>query len=392
MSKVITVVGSRSADTAAILEATKLCTQLLEEGYLLRSGGAKGMDRAVTDAYLFHVGMDNMDCIKDPEIYIPWKNFNGGSLIPELEFNLGIVCGTDPDARLMASRSHPAWGNCSEGVRKLHTRNVHQLLGLNLDKPSDVLLYWAETDYNGKPKGGTAMAVALADLNQIPTINMAHPDWLKVFNALVGREEFPPAKYIDPELVKDAEAELAQEIHEPFTKSTYRTHVGDMFHIPNDCFVVTTNGYVTKSGNAVMRRGCAKRLAELFPDVKQVLGKQIKDNGNITQILRMAPTVVALPVKPAADIANTALSNVVTHARGMYLTGGTIPGYHCKAELNIIRKSIKDLVTLADAEGWQNVVMPRPGCGFGELSWHDVKPILDDLLDERFIVCHFQPS
>ena len=32
------------------------------------------------------------------------------------------------------------------------------------------------------------------------------------------------------------------------------------------------------------------------------------------------------------------------------------------------------------------IYMVRPGCGYGQLDWEDVKPILEKYLDERFIV------
>jgi hypothetical protein len=34
----------------------------------------------------------------------------------------------------------------------------------------------------------------------------------------------------------------------------------------------------------------------------------------------------------------------------------------------------------------ENVLVPRPGCGNGQLDWEDVKPILLDHFDDRFIV------
>ena len=39
-----------------------------------------------------------------------------------------------------------------------------------------------------------------------------------------------------------------------------------------------------------------------------------------------------------------------------------------------------------DAYGWETVVLPRLGCGLGQLRWDDVKPILERYLDDRFIV------
>ena len=39
--------------------------------------------------------------------------------------------------------------------------------------------------------------------------------------------------------------------------------------------------------------------------------------------------------------------------------------------------------------GWSKVLIPRPGCGYGELNWQDIKPLLESILDDRFISVTF---
>jgi hypothetical protein len=60
-----------------------------------------------------------------------------------------------------------------------------------------------------------------------------------------------------------------------------------------------------------------------------------------------------------------------------------------KARIDIIVQSAKELVKLADHNKWSKVYLPRPGCGAGELTWADVKPAIENILDNRFIVCTF---
>jgi O-acetyl-ADP-ribose deacetylase (regulator of RNase III) len=55
-------------------------------------------------------------------------------------------------------------------------------------------------------------------------------------------------------------------------------------------------------------------------------------------------------------------------------------------EVRLIARSAVELAALATAQGWTRVALPRPGCGFGGLSWSEVKPAIEPLLDDRFLV------
>lgn len=57
-----------------------------------------------------------------------------------------------------------------------------------------------------------------------------------------------------------------------------------------------------------------------------------------------------------------------------------------KADPALIRQSAYELCVLAGKMGWQEVRMPRPGCGNGGLDWGYVKPTIEPLLDDRFVV------
>jgi hypothetical protein len=138
-----------------------------------------------------------------------------------------------------------------------------------------------------------------------------------------------------------------------------------------DALVITTNGYVRKDGNAVMGRGIAKEAANLFPELPQNLGQQLRKNGNNCYVFpSLAYDVVTFPVKP------------------IFGPDGT-PGWKTKAQIPLIIKSAKQLVEFANRYDWTDILMPRPGCGNGGLSWKAVQGVLVPILDDRFTAVTF---
>ena len=57
-------------------------------------------------------------------------------------------------------------------MRKLHTRNMFQVLGAQLIQPSQFVVYWAPTQ-GGEVLGGTRTAVVLVQQRAIPCFNLA---------------------------------------------------------------------------------------------------------------------------------------------------------------------------------------------------------------------------
>ena len=164
--KYYTGVGSRSAPKKIYEIMVEVGYKLAGQGYTLRSGAAEGADRA------FEVGviqwfLENGESYPAPaslaQIYIPWASFTD---IHEDYKDWYKVLDRLPNknlAREIASRVHPAWDKCSRGAKALHTRNVYQVLGVNLATPSQFLICWAEPDKHGVPKGGTRTAWVLGE-------------------------------------------------------------------------------------------------------------------------------------------------------------------------------------------------------------------------------------
>ena len=162
-----------------------------------------------------------------------------------------------------------------------------------------------------------------------------------------------------------------------------------------DAVIITTNGFVRKDGRATMGAGVARQALQRFPKIDLELGKLIKENGSIVQIIREVNDthLVSFPVKPMIAESSKILDRLKDkniHLKG--LLADKIPGWAARAEIDLIEQSCIDLVRLTDRMKWKRVVLPRPGCGNGELNYYtDVKPVLEKhLIGKRFFVI-FQP-
>jgi hypothetical protein len=181
-----------------------------------------------------------------------------------------------------------------------------------------------------------------------------------------------------------------------FVPESYRCADGSPgLGVHPDAICISTNGFVKKSGEAVMGRGCAQEAKKRWPGIEYELGRCIRQRGNIAHRIASPTnsqwpipyTIVSFPVKPKKFYPTADRSNVVRHQRDRMRAGEPAPGWAAVADLELIKQSALDLVSMADTMGWSHIVLPRPGCGHGELSWEDqVKPVLEEILDDRFSV------
>jgi macro domain-containing protein len=140
---------------------------------------------------------------------------------------------------------------------------------------------------------------------------------------------------------------------------------GDLWDAAGDARVITTNGTIRSDGRAVMGRGVARQATVRYVGLAKVLGRHLREVGNhVTVLLEAGETadrmpIVSFPVKE-----------------------------HWKDQANfaLIARSAEELVALTEARGWRTVVLPRPGCGNGRLTWAEVAPVVTALLDDRFVV------
>jgi len=133
----------------------------------------------------------------------------------------------------------------------------------------------------------------------------------------------------------------------------------DLWTVAADIRVITTNSTVRRDGRAVMGRGCAWEATQRSPGLAYDLGRRLTAQGNHVHWL------------PPYDLVTFPVKHAWWHT----------------ADPGLILQSTEELVQLTDAQIWQTVVMPRPGCGNGCLAWADVRQLIAPLLDDRFVVC-----
>ena len=160
MNKIYTGIGARLTPPDTLKTMREIAKFLAKKGWTLRSGGADGADSA------FEKGSDEEAGKK--EIFLPWKGFNNNPsqlLWPQAAWKI-------------AEEIHPEWDKCSVNAKCLHSRNVPQVVGYELDKPSDFLICWTE---NGEEKGGTRTAIMLAKKYKVKIFNLGEDKALDKF-------------------------------------------------------------------------------------------------------------------------------------------------------------------------------------------------------------------
>lgn len=166
MTKFYTGIGSRNVPEDIGYLIADIAINLSNIGYRLRSGGADGCDS------WFQQGAERRQDIvyPDMDIYIAWNGFNN---LRDNGNTIHCPSGWDnwKEAEKIASEIHPNWNACSRGAKALHTRNVYQVLGKDLDNPSSFLICFAPS-MGDSVQGGTRTAWEIARLFGVPCFNL----------------------------------------------------------------------------------------------------------------------------------------------------------------------------------------------------------------------------
>lgn len=132
-----------------------------------------------------------------------------------------------------------------------------------------------------------------------------------------------------------------------------------------DAICITSNGTIKANGACVMGAGIAKVFRDSIPGLDLELGKKIRQNGNVVNLLgKISRTLLfSFPVKHQ---------------------------WFENADIELIKASLIKLNREIEIFDLKNVALPRPGCGNGKLDWEkDVKPVIEPLLSDRIVICSF---
>lgn len=82
----------------------------------------------------------------------------------------------------IVSKLHPAWRWLKQEYRELHIRNVFEVMGVSISRPSEFLLCWTPDgaeEKTTKKTGGTATAINVANHFGIPVFNLQNEDCIE---------------------------------------------------------------------------------------------------------------------------------------------------------------------------------------------------------------------
>ena len=154
-------IGSRSTPTNVCDLMRGIASTLSQRGWMLRSGHADGADIAFEEG-----------CTGTKEIYVPWNGFHKAR--HGVNDAYAVHCLKNHiEAIGIAQQTHPNWKACSEAAQMLHTRNVYQILGMDLKTPVLMVICWTK---DGNATGGTGQAIRLAQRQSIPVFNLFQDD------------------------------------------------------------------------------------------------------------------------------------------------------------------------------------------------------------------------
>lgn len=301
-----------------------------KQGIVLRSGGAAGSDDAFERGALAYCKDNTIAPVSLLEIYLPKEYFNGRSVKLPWCYDYRLTGhNNQPLLDKLVNTYHPAPHRLTSWSRPMMERNCMQMLGGQLDNPSDFVICY--TDDGDANTGGTGFAKKVAGHFNIETIDLYYPHNVSKALDFVSRNT--------PQWL--------------FDKLSY----------VNGDATSGTAGIIINGVNCqgVMGSGFAKALYEKYPVVKSEYLKL--GNGKVGEHKLGFNQLVCVDKSTNTYVLNS-------HTQFNY--GREKLRY---ADPVSIRMALNDAAKHCIQLGLSNIYTPYIGCGLGGLSWHeDVYP------------------
>lgn len=139
---------------------------------------------------------------------------------------------------------------------------------------------------------------------------------------------------------------------------------------PCDARCITTNGFIKTNGTLVMGAGTAGQAQSRYPNFPKIAGLYVALHGN-----HVFPYTI--------EELRTNTMFYEDDNTNYYITFPVKHAWYELADLELIERSAHELMKVIDRLDSKKVLLPLPGCGNGQLSWADVRPVLEPILDDR---------
>lgn len=356
-------IGSRETPIAVAEEMALIAAELEKRNFKMRSGGAdgkKGQKPGTASADVsFERGVADAS---NKEIFIPWAGFAGskdGIVLPR---------ALEQKALQIASEAHPAWDRCSDGAKKLHTRNVPQVLGKDLRTPIEFGMGWT---FDGGATGGTGQAIRICQNEGIPFLNLRDDRVRGAVLAELGIER------VRDRAVEVARAAAQERVQSPPDQPMIRRSQPGVSYASGDVsadgaqvVVNTVNSRLSPSGRGVMGAGVAKAFAERFPSILRDYEAAIRSG-------KLRPGTAMLFDLPDGR---------------KWAALATKDEWRDPSRMEWVDRGLKDLAVNMAKAGLTSVALPPPGCGNGGLDWREVEPLVHKHLSGFDVTIYAKPS
>lgn len=145
-----------------------------------------------------------------------------------------------------------------------------------------------------------------------------------------------------------------------------RSNIFDMPKQAHEAVCVTTNGDIKKNGHAVMGKGIALEADHRFC-LSGRLGSLLDYHGNHAFCMGIC-------------------EDNVTGKEMSIITFPTKQHWQQDSDYDLIKQSAKEIVKICNHERIRKCYLPPVGCGCGRLDFDQVRAILEQILDDRFVV------